>query len=126
MKPNSNFKRSRGRGNRRSNGAGRSSGNVNDAKSRNNANQTHEKYLALARDALAGGDRVAAENYFQHADHYYRVVAGKNERRQQRNAEAQAAQATAGEGENGDRREDATDAPEAADLTEETATSGSA
>jgi hypothetical protein len=33
-----------------------------------------EKYLALARDASAAGDRIAAENYFQHAEHYYRIL----------------------------------------------------
>ena len=40
---------------------------------RGNAWQVHERYLALARDAAAAGDRVAAENFFQHADHYYRM-----------------------------------------------------
>ncbi len=34
-----------------------------------------EKYQALGRDALTLGDRVAAENFFQHAEHYYRVMA---------------------------------------------------
>lgn len=33
-----------------------------------------EKFLAMARDAGSAGDRVLAENYFQHADHYYRVL----------------------------------------------------
>jgi hypothetical protein len=41
---------------------------------RGNAQQLMEKYLALARDASSAGDRVMAENYFQHADHYYRVL----------------------------------------------------
>lgn len=41
---------------------------------RGNAQQLMEKYLALARDASSAGDRVLAENYFQHADHYYRVL----------------------------------------------------
>lgn len=41
---------------------------------RGNAHQLMDKYLALARDASAAGDRVLAENYFQHADHYYRVM----------------------------------------------------
>ncbi len=41
---------------------------------RGNAWQVHERYLALARDAAAAGDRIAAENFFQHADHYYRMV----------------------------------------------------
>ena len=33
-----------------------------------------EKYLAMARDAVAAGDTVAAEGYFQHAEHYFRVM----------------------------------------------------
>ena len=33
-----------------------------------------EKYLGQARDALAAGDRVLAENYYQHADHCYRMM----------------------------------------------------
>lgn len=28
----------------------------------------------MARDATAAGDRIAAENYFQHAEHYYRIL----------------------------------------------------
>ena len=34
-----------------------------------------EKYVQLARDAQSSGDRVAGENYLQHAEHYYRMVA---------------------------------------------------
>ena len=41
---------------------------------RGNAHQILERYLQLARDAGVAGDRVAAENYLQHADHYYRVL----------------------------------------------------
>ena len=37
-----------------------------------------EKYLALARDAQAAGDRVAAENFYQHAEHYYRLINSTN------------------------------------------------
>ena len=33
-----------------------------------------EKYLTLARDATTSGDRVAAENFYQHAEHYYRIL----------------------------------------------------
>jgi len=39
-----------------------------------NANQLLEKYLGLARDAQAAGDRIAAENYSQHAEHYFRII----------------------------------------------------
>src|SRR5262249_33779754 len=44
-----------------------------------NAYQVLEKYLQLARDAGAAGDRVAAENFLQHADHYYRVLSAMND-----------------------------------------------
>jgi hypothetical protein len=50
-----------------------------DIRVRGNAYQVLEKYLQLARDAGTVGDRVAAENFLQHADHYYRVVAALNE-----------------------------------------------
>ena len=45
-----------------------------DVKLRGTAPQLYEKYLTLVRDANAAGDRVAAENYLQHAEHYYRVM----------------------------------------------------
>jgi hypothetical protein len=46
---------------------------------RGNAHQVLEKYLALARDAQAAGDRIAAENYFQHAEHYFRIINANGE-----------------------------------------------
>jgi len=51
------------------------SGNRNDARIRGNAQQLLEKYKSLARDATTSGDRILAEYYMQHADHYYRVLA---------------------------------------------------
>ena len=50
-----------------------------DVRVRGNAYQVFEKYLALARDASAAGDRIAAENYYQHAEHYYRIINANNE-----------------------------------------------
>ncbi|MDO8380444.1 DUF4167 domain-containing protein, partial [Phenylobacterium sp.] len=44
------------------------------AKVRGNAQHVFEKYQQLARDASTAGDRVLAENYLQHAEHYFRVV----------------------------------------------------
>lgn len=41
---------------------------------RGNSYQVMEKYLAMARDAASAGDRIAAENYYQHAEHYFRVL----------------------------------------------------
>jgi len=52
-----------------------------DIRVRGNAYQVLEKYLQLARDAGTMGDRVAAENFLQHADHYYRVVSAMSEGR---------------------------------------------
>lgn len=46
----------------------------NDGKARGNPQQWVEKYLTLARDAASSGDPISAENYYQYADHYYRVV----------------------------------------------------
>ncbi|HEY1864275.1 MAG TPA: DUF4167 domain-containing protein [Roseiarcus sp.] len=46
-----------------------------DVKIRGNAHHVAEKYLQLARDAHTGGDPVAAENYLQHAEHYFRLIA---------------------------------------------------
>ena len=46
---------------------------------RGNAFQVLEKYLALARDASSSGDRVAAENYYQHAEHYFRMINANQE-----------------------------------------------
>ncbi|MBK1697139.1 DUF4167 domain-containing protein [Rhodovibrio salinarum] len=45
-----------------------------DVRVRGNATQVYEKYLALARDASSAGDRVIAESYYQHAEHYYRII----------------------------------------------------
>ncbi|MFO1058083.1 MAG: DUF4167 domain-containing protein [Dongiaceae bacterium] len=45
-----------------------------DVRVRGNAYQVLEKYLAMARDASSAGDRIAAENYLQHAEHYYRII----------------------------------------------------
>lgn len=46
---------------------------------RGNAWQVFEKYQSLARDARGLGDRVLAENYLQHAEHYFRVIEAINE-----------------------------------------------
>ena len=46
-----------------------------DVKIRGSAQQIAEKYAQLARDAQSSGDRVMAENYLQHAEHYNRIIA---------------------------------------------------
>jgi len=65
-----------------------------DVKIRGSAQQIAEKYATLARDALTSGDRVMAENYLQHAEHYNRIIAAaqaqmpiQNVQPQQRNDE---------------------------------------
>ena len=50
-----------------------------DIKIRGTANHVAEKYVQLARDAQASGDPVAAENYYQHAEHYFRMIAAVQE-----------------------------------------------
>jgi hypothetical protein len=45
-----------------------------DIKIRGSANHIFDRYCQLARDANAVGDRIAAENYLQHAEHYYRIL----------------------------------------------------
>jgi hypothetical protein len=52
-------------------------------KIRGSAHQIFERYLALAREATASGDRIAAENFYQHAEHYFRVDNARRESNQQ-------------------------------------------
>jgi len=77
MRPQQN-RRIRGRGNnnrRAPNPLTRNyESNGPDVKIRGNAQHIAEKYATLARDAQASGDRVMAENYLQHAEHYMRII----------------------------------------------------
>jgi len=45
-----------------------------DVRVRGNAHQVFDKYQALAREAATSGDRIAAEAYWQYADHYFRLI----------------------------------------------------
>lgn len=77
MRTNQNNKRARGRG-RKSHGNNPNrtfDSNGPDVKIRGNASHIYEKYQSLARDANASGDHVGAENYLQHAEHYFRLMA---------------------------------------------------
>jgi len=90
-----------GPSNRRARGRGSNSGrrgnlpnrnqtfdsNGPDVRIRGTAFQVNEKYQALARDASASGDRIMAENYLQHAEHYYRIIAAINDAQSQQQAE---------------------------------------
>lgn len=77
MRQGRNANRTHGGGNGRASGNPRSQTNRNNgpaARGRGNARQVMEKYLVLARDASTAGDRIAAEGFFQHAEHYYRLM----------------------------------------------------
>jgi len=77
MRQSPHPKRSRGRGNGRRQVPARPQtfdSNGPSVRIRGNAYQVLEKYLTLARDAQSLGDRISAENYFQHAEHYYRII----------------------------------------------------
>jgi hypothetical protein len=43
-------------------------------RSQPNSQRNYERYLVLARAEALSGDRIAAENYFQHAEHYLRSM----------------------------------------------------
>ena len=64
-----------------------------DLRIRGTSQQLFEKYLQLGRDATSGGDRVMAESYFQHAEHYFRILNAMNQAAQQnqQNGQQQAA-----------------------------------
>ncbi len=81
MRPNQQNNKNRSRG--RNNNGGRKHGNPlsrnyesngPDVKVRGNAAHVAEKYVQLARDAQSSGDSVMAENYLQHAEHYFRIL----------------------------------------------------
>jgi hypothetical protein len=96
-----NMKRMRGRGNHRHGGGGGGGyrhntgghqplnrnhvfdSNGPDMRLRGTAQQLFEKYLQLGRDATGAGDRVMAESYFQHAEHYFRILNAMNQAQQQ-------------------------------------------
>ena len=97
--------RPRGRGRRNKNNNNKDNTNPNkhydsngpDVRIRGSAKQVLDKYQQYASDALRGGDRIAAEGYFQHAEHYQRIVyeieaalAKQREERDARNAERDA------------------------------------
>ena len=88
MRPNQQNKRSRGRNNggrKHTNPMSRNfESNGPDVKIRGNASHVADKYVQLARDATASGDLIMAENYFQHAEHYFRIVSAAQQQNVQR------------------------------------------
>nr|WP_321460826.1 DUF4167 domain-containing protein [uncultured Cohaesibacter sp.] len=76
MRQSQKSSRTRSRGRKPSNPLSRSyDSNGPDVKIRGTASHIAEKYQSLARDALASGDMVMSENYYQHAEHYLRIIA---------------------------------------------------
>lgn len=83
MRQGQHNKRARGRHRKPQNSSNRSfESNGPEIKIRGNAAHVAEKYVALARDALTAGDYISAENYHQHAEHYFRIVAANTANQQ--------------------------------------------
>ncbi len=76
MKPLNGSNRNRGRSSNHRSGIRNKKkylGNNTDSKFKGNALQAQGRYEGLARDASSAGDRVSAENFLQHAEHYLRI-----------------------------------------------------
>ena len=105
--------RARGRGNRKGGGGS----NINrvyesagpEGKVRGTAQQIIEKYLTLARDAQTSGDRVASENFHQHAEHYQRLLAAAMGQQQERRDQAQSDDSDQSDDDGRERQESAQD-----------------
>jgi hypothetical protein len=107
-----NMKRMRGRNHRSGGGGGGSGGTIRhhsgggiplnrnhvfdsngpEIRIRGTAQQLFEKYLQLGRDATSSGDRVTAEAFFQHAEHYFRILNAMNQAQQQGQPNGQTSQ----------------------------------
>lgn len=73
--------RNRGNGGRRGGGGGGGQNRMQvfdsngpEVRIRGTAFQVAEKYMVLAKDAASAGDRILAESYLQHAEHYQRII----------------------------------------------------
>jgi Domain of unknown function (DUF4167) len=58
-----------------------------DVRVRGTAHQIFERYIALAREAATSDDRIASENFYQHAEHYFRVNNAARDRNSQQRAD---------------------------------------
>jgi hypothetical protein len=91
MRNGQNNKRMRGRNNQQHHRKSQNpmsrvyESNGPDVKIRGNPSHIAEKYVQLARDAQSSGDPVSAENYYQHAEHYNRLIAAAQEQFRQQN-----------------------------------------
>ena len=107
MKPGSNGRRPRGRPNRKQHGGQSRPNNFDssgpEGRVRGNAHQVYERYLAMARDAVSASDRIAAETYYQYAEHYFRVLNSSTD--PQQNGQARQDR-RGGDGRRDDKRQD--------------------
>lgn len=119
MRPNHQKNRMRGR-NRGGGGGGKGpnpltrsyKSNGPDVKVRGTAQNIAEKYLQLGRDAQATGDHVQAESYFQHAEHYFRLIAAAQEQFRLQNPGYRGFDQTDGEGDEGDDEQPSSSGPQ--------------
>jgi hypothetical protein len=80
----SNSRDFRRQSNNNENNKGLISGSFSNARGNNNFNshlsveKLLERYKILAKEALSSGDKILSENYFQHADHFERIISNKN------------------------------------------------
>ena len=84
VKPRHNNNRRRNRRPGGNNNGNNSESNGPSIKVRGSSKQIYEKYLSLARDAESSGDNVLLESYYQHAEHYVRILieSGKFEKQE--------------------------------------------
>ena len=89
VKPRHNNNRRRNRRPGSNNNGNNSESNGPSIKVRGSSKQIYEKYLSLARDAESSGDNVLLESYYQHAEHYVRILieSGKFEKQESPNEE---------------------------------------
>ncbi len=112
MRSNQQNKRSRGRSNnhnrKNTNPMTRSyESNGPEVRVRGNAAHVAEKYVQLSRDANSSGDSVAAENYLQHAEHYFRIIsAAQAQQLAQQQAQAARSEQQQGQGQREQRQPD--------------------
>lgn len=82
MQKNNNYNK-----NRRSNNNNRSQNfdsNGPTGRIKGSAKQISEKYMSMARDSYASGDNISMENYYQHAEHYFRINNYLNDQAEQK------------------------------------------
>lgn len=94
MRNNNNRNKSHGRRGGPRRGGGRGNNNEQSlGKQKSHATNQKERYLNMARDAQSNGERVDAEFYYQHVEHYSRILNDIAEKEAERNAAREAQQA---------------------------------